>query len=189
MIILVGMKKLFVKYSFLDYLTPIIAVVLMILRRYFDSYQASGAGLFTESLIDLSIVMLLAITIWRIFAGGLSLACKVSGGLTIPTLAYGFLVGGLLVSIIANLDKGIIEYRGIFMILTMVIVFAAVCDTPLAGLFIGLSMGSPAALALPLTIACVAYMVLNSFVLRWKSIYKDLEKTLVGYKEEANGEV
>lgn len=170
-------KDLNKKYNFMIYLTPILVIVFMLLRKFYPIFVGSGSIILSTDIYDMFLVCLVGLLIVRLIFSGLSANANVSGGIVLPMLAIGALGGEIIVNVISKFDTRIVDYNQVLKICTMVGVFAVVTNCPLTALVLGLKMGEFSVVILPLTIVLVTlYFILK--LTKHHSIYKDLVKRL-----------
>lgn len=170
-------KDLNKKFNYMVYLTPILVIVFMLLRKFYPIFVGSGSIILSTNIYDMWLVCLVGLLIFRLIFSGLSANSNVSGGIVLPMLAIGALGGEIIVNIISKFDPRIIEYNQVLKICAMVGVFAVVTNCPLTALILGLKMGEFTVIILPLTIVLVVLYFIITFT-KHHSIYKDLVKRL-----------
>lgn len=181
---IVFIKKLSSKFNFIEYLTPVLLIIFMLLRVYFPHLSGSGSMMFELSIIDLGITILCFSLLFRILGTALSVSSHTSGGIVLPMLAVGALAGYLVVTFGGLFDVKILEYAPIFVICGMMIVFTVVTKCPLTAFVLGLKCLDISVIFLPLLISIfIAYVIVEK-ILKSKSVYHELEKLIPGYKED-----
>lgn len=189
----IGASKLFslitIKIKDLKFIKPLLIyitigliILFMVIKRYFNIMVGGGSSLITESLIDYSLLALIGILIFRLFFTPLSVNSLISGGMVFPLLAIGALVGIAGVNAYSLVDSEIINYLGIFIIVTMTCLFGTTTKCPLTGLVIGLHCAPIKIIIIPLVISTLLIMVISR-IFKFESIYHLLERRIPGYSK------
>lgn len=190
----IGVSKLFIiailfckdfskKNNWFSFILPVLGIVSIIAMRYFPYITGSGSYILDNAMLDLGLGILIVTLVGRIIATSLANSALISGGLTLPMLAIGILVGRVIGLFFAKFDPEIINQIGIFEIAGMIVVFAVMCNAPITALFLGLRVSSFAVGVLPFgLVVLLVYLFLK--LVKQKSIYHLLEKRLTGYQTE-----
>ncbi len=182
---IVKIKDLSKKSKIMVFITPILVIGFMLLRRYQPILSGNGSDILDLGVIDYSLIILIIILLFKLLATALSVSACVSGGVVLPMLAVGALCGYILVKGYSYYDSAILEYLGIFVICGMLTVFAVVTKAPLTALVLGLKCAPIKVIILPLIITIgIAYLLVIIF--KWDNIYHQLEKRINGYDEYHN---
>ena len=165
------------------YLTPILLVLFMMLRRYEGILIGNGIDSLDVNVIDYSLAIILCIFIFRFIGTVFSLNSNMSGGLVLPTLAIGSLTGIILVKVLSYFIPEITNYTYIFIICGMLMSFSVVTNAPITALVLGLKCAPIKVIVLPLFLG-LAICTIPFYVFKWENIYHKLEKRLPGYIDE-----
>lgn len=176
-------NKILKKYML--YITIFLLIVFLIIKRYFSLILGGGSDLISLDLIDYSILALVGMLLFRVFATSISVTSYISGGMVFPLLAIGALVGISLVKAYSFIDENVINYLGIFIIVGMTCVFATTTKCPFTGLVLGLHCGPILVVVIPLILSTIA-IILSTKLFKFESIYHLLEKRIAGYPKEEN---
>ena len=185
-LMIIVVKKLSLKSNFMQYLTPLLLVVFMLLKVYCPYLSGNGSLMFNLSIIDLGILMLGVTLIFRIFGTALSVSSHTSGGVVLPMLAVGALSGYIVVSLISLIDKNILEYMPIFVVCGMMIVFTVVTKCPLTAFVLGLKCMDISIIIFPLIISILISYIIIEKLLKNDTLYHSLEKLIPGYSNRFN---
>lgn len=119
------------KYSNVIYL-----IITIILAFIYGKYMASGGFVFNNIDFTLSVSFILFLIILRIFSSALGLTSKVSGGIVIPLLAIGALIGILCVNLLEETIPmiDISLYADEIVLLSMLSFYVIIMGTPLTGI-------------------------------------------------------
>lgn len=181
--VIVKLKDVSKKIRVWYYLLPIFTIVFMLLKRYSPALTGSGSVVLSSTILDYSLWTLLGILIFRLIFTSASSNQTISGGLVLPMLAVGTLVGAIIVNIFQFFDYSIIIYSDLIMILSMLTVLASVCNTPFTALALALKMAPLRSFFLPLSLISVVIFGIYRLT-NLKNIYQQLVMRLPGYKEE-----
>lgn len=182
MLLIVKVKDLTRQGRVMVFITPILVIGFMLLKRLEPILSGNGAKALELNVIDYSLIIIFITLLFRMIATALSASSCVSGGLVLPMLAVGALCGFLLVKGYSYFDSAILDYLPIFIICGMLMVFAVVTKAPLTALVLGLKCAPIKVIILPLLLSIgVAYLFVLIF--KWDNIYHQLEKRLTGYSE------
>lgn len=175
---IIKVKDLSKKMKYFLYLTPFF-VLLFLYYKTRDPYMiGSGSDILNDPLFTSSIILLIFYLIYRILGTAFSNSLVVSGGLVLPMLTLGVICGSITTILFEDIIPNIRLYNSLFCIVGMIVVFSSVCNTPLTGFCLGLKMGKPLVVVLPILIALVLSTSL-SYLFKQKSVYKLLEKRLL----------
>lgn len=180
---IVLIKKLSNKANFMEYTTPVLLVIFMFLRAYIPYLSGSGSAMFDLKIIDLGLVMLVISLLIRIVGTAFSVSSHTSGGIVLPMLAVGALTGYLTVSLCSVFDEGILAYTSIFVVCGMMIVFAVVTKCSLTAFVLGLKCMDISVIILPLIISLLIVYLVMKKIIKFDTIYHQLEKLLPGFNE------
>ena len=171
------------KHKRFNYLLPLILFLFIMLRRYFPISVGSGSFILDNDLLDVSLWILLIVLVIRTVTTGVCNSSLTSGGLTLPMLAMGVLIGKIVTHFFGLFIPDALNYSSIFEVCGMAIVFAIVCNAPLTALLLGLKVSSVSTFILPLGISILlAFTAIKIF--KQESVYRLLEKRLPGYSDE-----
>ena len=183
MYLIIKVKDLTKGKQIMFYLTPVVLVGFMILRRFFPVLIGNGLDSLNIEVLDYSLLIILGIFLFRLIFTSISISSNLSGGLVLPTLAIGSLVAILSVKGISLLFPEINEYIGLFIICGMLVVLAVVTNAPITAFVLGLKCAPFKVVALPLFI-CLTICMIPFYVFKWSNIYHQLEKRIPGYISE-----
>lgn len=174
---IVKVKDISKKWQYFLYLTPIFSLLFMYLKTK-DLYMVgSGSNILANPLVSNSLIMVTFYLLYRLLGTAFSNSLAVSGGLVLPMLTLGCLIGNFITICFKDVIVDIYQYNNLFCIIGMMVVYNSVCKTPLTSLILGLKMGK-AYVLLPLTIALVISTILM-YLFKQKNIYGLLEKRIV----------
>ena len=156
------------------YLTPLLIILFITLRRFMPLLTGSGLSLLKLDTMDYLLIAILSFLMFRVLTTALAVSSSVSGGIVLPMLCMGGLVGLATVKLIGKWDSNILEYSEIFMLVGMFSFLGVLTRCPFTALALGLGCGSLNALALPL-ILTIAITFIASHFLKYNSIYYDLK--------------
>ena len=180
--LVIKMKDMTKGTKIMVYLTPILLVLFMMLRRYAPILIGNGIDSLNVTIVDYSLAIILCIFIFRLICTMFSLNSNMSGGLVLPTLAIGSLISILLVKVVSYFIPEITEYTYIFLICGMLITFAFVTNAPITAFVLGLKCAPIKVIILPLLLSLgISFLSINMF--KFENIYHKLEKRLPGYIE------
>ncbi|MBQ3253739.1 MAG: chloride channel protein [Acholeplasmatales bacterium] len=182
MYLIVKFKDIVKNKKIMNYLTPILIIVFMLVRRFVNDVSGAGGGLLSLDIFDYSLLILFIILVGRLIGTAISVSSNTSGGVVLPMLAVGAITADILIKIYSLIDSDITQYLGIFIICGMLVVFAVVTKSPLTALVLGLKCSKIEVIILPLLISLVLSMIIV-YLFKWENIYHKLEKRLKGYKE------
>ncbi|MBQ9124241.1 MAG: chloride channel protein [Acholeplasmatales bacterium] len=179
--LIVKVKDISKKYKIMIYLTPLLMILFMLLRRFYPILVGNGSLSLELGVLDYSLIVILLILLFRLIFTAISVSSNVSGGVVLPMLAVGALSAFVLVKTYSLLDSEILEYTPLFIICGMLGVFAVVTKAPLTSIVLGLKCAPIKVIILPLLLVIsLSYLVVHIF--KWENIYHQLEKRLPGYK-------
>lgn len=182
MVLITKVKDFSKRKQFMLYLTPLLLVLFMILRRYYPIFVGSGISTLDPTIVDYSLLFIFGVFLFRLIVTSVNACSNLSGGLVLPTLAIGSLIGILIVKIFCNLIPEIEDFTYIFIVCGMLTTLAVVTNTPITSFVLGLKCAPFKAIALPLLMCLVLGMV-PFYLLKWENIYHRLERRLPGYIE------
>lgn len=162
------------------YLTLVLLVLFMVLRRYFPVLIGNGMDSIDPNILDYSLLIILGILSFRLIGTAFSMSSNISGGAVLPTLAIGSLISILYIKCISCFIPEITEYIGLFIIIGMLVTFAVVTNAPITALVLGLKCTAFKVIALPLFISLVISTI-PFYVFKWENLYHQLEKRIPGY--------
>lgn len=182
MLLIVKIKDITKHNKMMLFITPILVIGFMILRRFEPILSGNGANALELNVMDYSLIIIFIILLFKLLATALSTSACVSGGLVLPMLAVGALCSFLLVKAYSFYDPNILNYLEIFIVCGMLIVFAVVTKAPLTAFVLGLKCAPIKVIVLPLLMTIgISYLLVILF--KWDNIYHQLEKRLNGYYE------
>ena len=179
--LIVKVKDISKKYKIMLYLTPLLIILFMLLRRFNPILVGNGSLTLELGVLDYSLIIILLILLFRLIFTALSVSSNVSGGVVLPMLAAGALSAFILVKLYSIFDSEILEYAPLFIICGMLGVFAVATKTPLTSIVLGLKCAPIKVIVLPLLLI-ISLSYLMVYVFKWENIYHQLEKRLPGYK-------
>lgn len=179
---IVAIKKMSLKSNFMQYLTPILLVIFMLLKVFYPYLSGNGSAMFDLSIIDLGIFLLIISLLFRIFGTALSVSSHTSGGVVLPMLAVGALAGYIVVALVSLFDKNILEYMPIFVVCGMMIVYTVVTKCPITSLVLGFKCMDLSIIFFPLVISILITYIIEK-LLKSETLYHSLEKLIPGYNE------
>ena len=180
MYLIIKVKDLTKGKQIMFYLTPVLLVLFMLLRRYLPILSGHGLDSLKVDVLDYSLLAILGIFTFRLIFTSVSISSNLSGGLVLPTLAIGSLVAILAVKGIGNFIPELNDYLGLFIICGMLVVLAIVTNAPITAFVLGLKCAPFKVVALPLFV-CLAIGMVPFYVFKWSNIYHQLEKRIPGY--------
>lgn len=160
-------------------LTPIMLTFLVIAAISHIDPRAIGAGTETTEAALLSLIIdwkvLLLLLVLKYFATTISAASGVSGGLILPSLLIGALIGGVIGSVAHNIVPEIAHTIGPYALVGMGAYFAAVTRAPFTSILIVFEITRNYGIIFPLMIANVVSYIISSY-LHEGSVYENFSK-------------
>ena len=168
------MSKIFKNFL---YLTPLFSLLFLFYMTKDLYFIGSGQNILANPLVSNSLIMVTFYLLYRLLGTAFSNSLAVSGGLVLPMLTLGCLIGNFITICFKDVIVDVYQYNNLFCVIGMMVVYNSVCKTPLTSLILGLKMGK-AYVLLPLTIALVISTILM-YLFKQKNIYGLLEKRIV----------
>ena len=168
------MSKIFKNFL---YLTPLFSLLFLFYMTKDLYFIGSGQNILANPLVSNSLIMVTFYLLYRLLGTAFSNGLAVSGGLVLPMLTLGCLIGNFITICFKDVIVDVYQYNNLFCVIGMMVVYNSVCKTPLTSLILGLKMGK-AYVLLPLTIALVISTILM-YLFKQKNIYGLLEKRIV----------
>lgn len=164
-------------------LLPLILVCFFVLKKYNLFLVGSGSDILHNNFVNIGIIYCLGLMIYRIIGTAISANQKISGGLVLPMLTVGYLLGYLIIAIFQKIDIEIVQYKNIIIVVAMLTVFAAVCITPLTAIALSFKIINFKVIIFPILISLIIMMILVK-IFKSNSIYYELKERLVRKKEQ-----
>ncbi len=180
-LLIVKIKDMTKRIKIWSYLLPIFILIFMVIKRNNSLLVGSGIEIISADSTDVSLLIIVGILVFRLIGTAISANQTISGGLVLPMIACGALVGDLIVTLISSWDEDVIKYKNLIVIISMLSVFSFVCHTPLTALALSLKLLCFKAI-LPLFIV-LFFGTLVLYFFRQKNIYRELEERLPGFNE------
>lgn len=172
--LVIKVKDLSIKFSkYINYITIILLILFMILKRYYPVLVGSGSIVFTFDFTDMYIITIIGILLFRLIFSSISTSSNICGGMVLPMMSIGALLGVILVKIISIWDSNIINYKYIFIVCSMVSIFAVVTKTPITAFILGIKcfdISSIIYVILPLLLTIII-SYLPVYIKKLKNIY------------------
>lgn len=162
------------------YLTFVLLILFMCLRKFFPLLSGNGMLSLELSVLDYGILTILLVLLFRLVFTGFSVSSNVSGGVVLPMLAVGSLIAMIVIKMFSLIDVEILNYSGLFIVVGMFTVFGVVTNAPITAIILGLKCASFKVIFIPL-ILCLVLAMIPFYVLKWENIYHQLEKRINGY--------
>lgn len=176
--VIVKTKDLLGKNKIWNLTLPFFMVVFLALRKYYPYFATSGSSIIENSLLNLGLLYCLGLLIYRIIATAISANQKISGGLVLPMLAVGYVVGSIVVGFLSIIDKNASKYENVIVMCSMLCVFASVCNTPLTAIALAMGIMPINVIILPILL-CTGVAYLFSRLFHSQSIYFELKQRIV----------
>ncbi len=161
----------------------ITASIITLIGVYFPEMIGGGYETITQVLShSFSLSFLLILLTARMFLTVFSYAIGVSGGIFVPMLTLGIILGMFYGSIMQHFFPELITYVGVFAVAGMAGIFAATVRAPLTGLVLAVEMTSNYALILPIIITTVTASVITTLMGN-KPIYATLLSRVLSKKK------
>lgn len=189
--LIIKAKDLSIKYNkYLNYLTTMLLIIFMVLKRYYPLLVGSGSYILTFDFNDFYIITIIGILLFRLIFTSISASSNVCGGMVLPMMSIGAILGNIFVKVISIWDTNILNYQYIFIVCGMVSVFSVVTKTPITAFILGLKcfdFSSMINVILPLVIT-ITISYLPVYIKKLKNIYHLLLERLPNINEIKEGE-
>lgn len=189
--LIIKVKDLSINFNkYLNYITTILLIIFMVFKRYYPLLVGSGSLVFTFGFDDFYIITIIGILLFRLVFISISTSSNVCGGMVLPMMSIGAILGNLIVKVISIWDTNITNYQYIFIVCGMVSIFAVVTKTPITAFILGLKcfdFSSIIYVLLPLLIT-LTISYLPVYIKKLKNIYHLLLDRIPNINKITEGE-
>ena len=175
---IIWIKSLSKNNKLMVYLTPALIIFFILLKRFMPFLTGSGLGALSLDILDYALITILGFLVFRVIVTALAVSSLASGGIVLPMVCMGGLIGLFVVKFVSKFDDSILDYSAIFMLVGMFSFLAVLTRCPFTALALGLGCGSFSAIAIPLILTIFITFGISHF-LKYRSIYHDLKDLLI----------
>lgn len=151
----------------------ILLIIVLIVGRYFNSYNGGGGKIISMLLSLESLSLITGLIVFRLIFTMFSANGKLSGGLLVPMFAVGGLASILVIKLIERTGIQMSDDIAIYAICGMLATFAIVTKSPLTAIAIAFSVCDYRLTFIP-ALVCIALTHLLGMLFNTSDIYEDL---------------